>query len=74
MNPGDLETLILVTKAGLENIYISSANYTNTVTTSQDQIDTNITTDDPSETITVNMVNPTSVITNRRITYRIKRN
>lgn len=74
MNPGDLETLILVTKAGLENIYISSANYTNTVTNSQDQIDTNITTDDPSETITVNMVNPTSVITNRRITYRIKRN
>lgn len=74
MNPGDLESLILVTKAGLENIYISTVNYTNTVTNSQDQIDTNITTDDPSETITVNMINPTSVITNRRITYRIKRN
>ncbi len=74
MDPGDLETLTLVTKASLDNIYISTVDYTNTVTNSQDQIDSNTTTDDPSETITVNKITPTTVITNRRITYRVNRN
>ena len=74
MDPGDLETLTLVTKASLDNIYISTVDYTNTVTNSQDQIDSNTTTDDPSETVTVNKITPTTVITNRRITYRVNRN
>ncbi|WP_282054308.1 DUF11 domain-containing protein [Maribacter luteus] len=74
MDPGDLETLTLVTKASLDNIYISTMDYTNTVTNSQDQIDSNTTTDDPSETVTVNKITPTTVITNRRITYRVNRN
>lgn len=74
MASGDLETLTLVTKAGLNNIYLSSATYTNTVTNSQDQTDTNITTDDPSETVTVNKIIPVTIITNRRITYRVNKN
>lgn len=74
MTSGDLETLTLVTRASLDNIYSTTANYTNTVTNSQDQIDSNITTDDPSETVTVNKSIPTTVITNRRITYRVNRN
>ena len=74
MDSGDLETLTLVTKASLNNIYLSSATYTNTVTNSQDQTDANITTDDPSETVTVNKITPTTIISNRRITYRVNRN
>ncbi|MBD0779139.1 DUF11 domain-containing protein [Maribacter sp. ANRC-HE7] len=74
MNPGDLETLTLVTKASLNNIHISTVDYTNTVTNSQDQTDSNTTVDDPSETVTVNKIAPTTVITNRRITHRVNRN
>ncbi|WKX74954.1 hypothetical protein [Zobellia laminariae] len=74
MTSGDLETLTLVTRASLDNIYSTTANYINTVTNSQDQIDSNITTDDPSETVTVNKSIPTTVITNRKITYRVNRN
>ncbi|WP_158973706.1 DUF11 domain-containing protein [Cellulophaga sp. L1A9] len=74
MDSGDLETLTLVTKAGLENLYISTVNYTNTVSNNQDQTDSNTTTDDPSATVTVNKTVPTTVITNRKITYRVNRN
>ena len=74
LNPGQLETLTLTAKALITDIYLSSQVYTNTVTNSQDQTDLNITTDNPSVDVTVNMIPPTSVITNRRITYRVKRN
>ncbi|SDF28912.1 DUF11 domain-containing protein [Cellulophaga baltica] len=74
MDSGDLETLTLVTKAGLENVYVSTVDYTNTVSNTQDQTDSNTTTDDPSATVTVNKTVPTTVITNRKITYRVNRN
>ncbi|MBU2973892.1 DUF11 domain-containing protein [Zobellia sp. B3R18] len=74
MSQGELESLTLVTRARLNNIYITSASYTNTVTNSQDQTDANISADDPSETIIVTLEQPTTVITNRKITYRVKKN
>lgn len=74
MNSGDLETLTLVTRVTLPDVNTSSATYTNYISNSQDQTDTNITMDDPSETITVNFNTPTTVITNRRITFRATRN
>ncbi|MGJ8714480.1 MAG: DUF11 domain-containing protein [Maribacter stanieri] len=74
MNSGDLETLTLVTRVTLPDVNTSSATYTNNISNSQDQTDTNITMDDPSETITVNFNTPTTVITNRRITFRATRN
>ncbi|MDO6821108.1 DUF11 domain-containing protein [Zobellia sp. 1_MG-2023] len=74
MSQGELESLTLVTRARLNNIYITSASYTNTVTNSQDQTDANISSDDPSETIIVTLEQPTTVITNRKITYRVKKN
>ncbi|WP_299796221.1 DUF11 domain-containing protein [uncultured Maribacter sp.] len=74
MDSGDLETLTLVTRATLPDVNTSTATYTNNISNSQDQTDTNITTDDPSETITVNFNTPTTVITNRRITFRTTRN
>ncbi|WP_244156179.1 DUF11 domain-containing protein [Maribacter ulvicola] len=73
MYSGDLETLTLVTRATLPDVNTSTFTYTNNISNSQDQTDTNITTDDPSETITVNLNTPTTVITNRRITYRTTR-
>ncbi len=74
MIPGQLETLILTAKVRITNIYQSSQTYTNTVTNSQDQTDLNVTPDNPSVNVTVNMIQPTTVITNRRITYRVNRN
>ncbi|WP_400072621.1 DUF11 domain-containing protein [Zobellia russellii] len=74
MSQGELESLTLVTRARLNNIYITSASYTNTATNSQDQTDANISADDPSETIIVTLEQPTTVITNRKITYRVKKN
>lgn len=74
MDSGDLETLTLVTRATLPDVNTSTATYTNNISNSQDQTDTNITTDDPSETITVNFNTPTTVITNRRITFRATAN
>ena len=73
LNPGQLETLTLTANARMTNIYASSQTYTNTVTNSQDQTDLNITTDNPSVDVTVNRIQPTTMITNRRITYRINR-
>jgi len=74
MDSGDLETLTLVTRANLPDVNTSTATYTNTISNSQDQTDTNITADDPLETITVNFNTPTTVITNRRITFRATAN
>lgn len=74
MDSGDLETLTLVTKASMNNIYLSTVDYTNTVTNSQDQTDSNTTTDDPSETVTVKRIKTTTIITNRRITHRVNKN
>ncbi len=74
LNPGQLETLTLTARAGMVNIYNSSEVYTNTATNTQDQTDLNITTDNPSVDVTVNMIQPTTIITNRRITYRVNRN
>ncbi len=74
LNPGQLETLNLTAKAVITNTYLSSQTYTNTVTNSQDQTDLNVTMDNPSVNVTVNMIAPTTVITNRRITYRVNRN
>ncbi|OQD42061.1 hypothetical protein BUL40_13220 [Croceivirga radicis] len=73
MNSGDLETLTLLTKVSLPDIYTQTATYTNTISNAQDQVDANITTDDPSETITVNFQAPQTVITNRRITVRVNK-
>lgn len=73
MNSGDLETLTLLTQVSLPDIYTKTATYTNTISNAQDQVDANITTDDPSETITVNFQAPQTVITNRRITVRVNK-
>ncbi|MEM9000691.1 MAG: DUF11 domain-containing protein [Bacteroidota bacterium] len=70
MNQGELETMTLLTRARMNNVYLSSVIYTNTATNTQDQTDTNITTDNPSVDVQVNKVAPTSVLTNRRITFR----
>lgn len=74
MNSGDLETLTLVTRVTLPDVNTSTATYTNNISNAQDQTDSNITTDDPSETVTVNFNTPTTVITNRRITFRATTN
>ena len=73
MSSGDLETLTLVTRVTLPDVNTSTATYTNNISNSQDQTDSNITTDDPSESVTVNFKTPTTVITNRRITFRATR-
>lgn len=74
MEQGDLETITLTARANLPDIYTTTTTVTNTASNSQDQTDSNITTDDPSETITINFQAPTTIITNRRITYRVNRN
>lgn len=74
MTSGDLETLTLVTQVNLPDVNTQTATYTNFISNAQDQTDGNITTDDPSETVTVNFQTPTTVITNRRITIRVNRN
>jgi uncharacterized repeat protein (TIGR01451 family) len=74
LNPGQLETLTLTAKARITNIYANSQSYLNTVTNSQDQVDLNITLDDPTENVTVNSIPPSTVITNRRITFRANKN
>ncbi|WP_282049644.1 DUF11 domain-containing protein [Maribacter aquivivus] len=74
MNSGELETLTLVTRVSLPDVNTSTATYINNISNSQDQTDTNITTDDPSETVTVNFNTPKTVITNRRITFRATAN
>ncbi|PKA97061.1 putative repeat protein (TIGR01451 family) [Flavobacteriaceae bacterium MAR_2009_75] len=71
MEQGDLETISLIARANLPDIYTTTTSVTNTASNSQDQTDTNITSDDPSETITINFQAPTTIITNRRITYRV---
>ncbi|MEM8764987.1 MAG: DUF11 domain-containing protein, partial [Bacteroidota bacterium] len=73
LTSGELVTMTLVARARMTNIYLTSMTYTNTITNSQDQTDANITTDNPSVDVQVNLVPPTTVITNRRITYRVKR-
>lgn len=74
MNPGQLETLTLTAKAVITNIYMTSQTYTNTVSNSQDQTDLNITPDNPNASVTVNRIQPTTIITNRRITVRVNKN
>ena len=74
MNPGQLETLTLTAKAVMTNIYMTSQSYTNTVSNAQDQTDLNITPDNPNASVTVNRIQPTTVITNRRITVRVNKN
>lgn len=74
LNPGQLETMQITARAVMTNVYSVSETYTNTVTNAQDQTDLNITPDNPSVNVTVNMIRPTTIITNRRITYRINRN
>ncbi|WP_245759703.1 DUF11 domain-containing protein [Robiginitalea myxolifaciens] len=74
LNPGQLETMTITAEARLTNIYLSSQTLTNTVTNTQDQTDLNITADDPTADVTVNMIAPTTVISNRRITIRVNKN
>jgi len=69
--PGELVTLSLRTRARLSDISIPTASYTNTATHSQDQTDTNISADSPSVSVTVSRRPITSVLSNRRITYRV---
>ncbi|WP_394970696.1 DUF11 domain-containing protein [uncultured Croceitalea sp.] len=73
LNSGQLETLTLTANARITNTYLSTQTFTNTVTNTQDQTDLNITTDDSSENVTVNIIIPTTVITNRRITFRVNK-
>lgn len=73
LNSGQLETLTLTSKVNITNIYMSSQTYSNTVTNTQDQNDLNITPDNPTADVTVNMIAPTTIITNRRITIRINK-
>lgn len=73
MTSGELVTMTLVARAKMTNIYMTSMSYVNTITNSQDQTDSNITTDDPSATVQVNFIPPTTVITNRRITIRVNK-
>ena len=49
------------------------ATETNTVTNSQDQVDNNITADNPSVNVQVNIIAPSTIITNRRITVRVNK-
>ena len=74
MTQGELVTMTLVARAWMTNIYLSSMTYTNTITNTQDQTDNNITSDSPSADVQVNLVPPTTVISNRRITVRVNRN
>ncbi len=74
LSPGQLETLTLIAKGSITNIYQNAQTYTNTVTNSQDQTDLNISPDNPSVNVTVTMIQPTTVITNRRITIRVNKN
>lgn len=74
LNRGQLETLNIVAKARITNIYMNTMTHTNTVTNSQDQTDSNITLDNPSVDVLVTMIAPTTIITNRRITVRVNKN
>jgi len=74
LDPGQLETLTLIAKAGITNIYLPSQTYVNTAKKKHDQTDLNITKDNPSVKVTVNRIPPKTVISNRRITTRVNRN
>ncbi len=73
MNAGQIETMTITAKALLTNTYITtSQTHTNTASNTQDQTDSNTTTDTPSANVQVNFVRPNTVITNRRITIRVR--
>ncbi|MEM1340255.1 MAG: DUF11 domain-containing protein [Bacteroidota bacterium] len=74
MSSGELVTMTLVARARITNIYLASVTVTNTITNSQDQTDTNTSPDNPSANVQINRIQPTSIITNRRITVRVNRN
>lgn len=74
LTQGQLETLTITARARMTNIYVSSVTHTNTVSNTQDQTDSNITPDSPSVDVQVNIIQPTTIITNRRITHRVNRN
>ncbi len=73
LTQGELVTMTLTARARMNNIYLSLVTHTNTVTNSQDQVDNNITTDNPSVNVQVNIVAPATVISNRRITIRVNK-
>ncbi|GAB5475214.1 MAG: hypothetical protein Mars2KO_33130 [Maribacter sp.] len=73
MNAGQIETMTITAKALLTNTYITtSQTHTNTASNTQDQTDSNTTTDTPSANVQVNFVRPNTIITNRRITIRVR--
>ena len=75
ISSGDLVTISLKVKADKLLHNSSTKSYTNLITNTQDQIDSNRTTDDLSEIITVSYITSKiqkNVITNRNITYRVK--
>jgi uncharacterized repeat protein (TIGR01451 family) len=74
LNPGQLETMTITADTRKTDTSTGSQTYTNTVVSSQDQTDFNITPDNPSADVTVTIVAPTTVITNRRITVRVNKN
>jgi uncharacterized repeat protein (TIGR01451 family) len=74
LNPGQLETLTLTAKARITNINQSSQIHTNTIISTQDQTDLNISPDNPTVDVTVNSIPPSTIITNRRITIRVNKN
>jgi hypothetical protein len=73
LTQGQIETMTLTARARMTNIYVPSVTHTNTVTNAQDQLDNNIIADNPSVNVQVNILPPTTVITNRRITYRVNK-
>lgn len=74
LNQGDLVTMTLTAKARVNNIYLTSATHTNTISNTQDQVDGNISSDNPSVNVQVNMIPTTTIISNRRITIRVNKN
>lgn len=74
MNSGELESITINARAMLTNIYLTTETHTNVVSNTQDQTDSNTTTDNPTASVQVNFVRPTTVISNRRITYRVNKN
>ncbi len=73
MTSGQIVTMTLSARARINDVTQATVTHVNTVTNSQDQTDTNITADNPSVNVQVNMISANTVITNRRISIRVNK-
>ncbi|MGB5646480.1 MAG: DUF11 domain-containing protein [Muriicola sp.] len=73
MTSGQTVTMTLSARARINDVTQATVTHVNTVTNSQDQTDTNITADNPSVNVQVNMIPTNTVITNRRISIRVNK-